>query len=84
MYFYLVYLEYYALQEIDKMTSKMVDYKDFSYECEEQYGVRNYSDLVVTLSNLMEEIRTRKADNDQIIHEQEKQTEVNVILLQCL
>jgi len=35
MYFYLVYLTYYALQERDEMARKMVDYKDSPYEFEE-------------------------------------------------
>ena len=66
------------------MASKMVDYKYSPYESEEQYSVGNSSDLAVTLRSLKEEIRSCKADDDQIIYAQEKQLEVNVILPQIL
>ena len=66
------------------MASKMVDYKDSSYESEEQYGIGNSSNLAITLSNLKEEIGIYKVDNDRIIQSKEKQAKVNVILLQSL
>lgn len=81
----LVYLAYYALQEEKyQMARKMVEYKDSHYESEQQHCVGNSSDLAVTLRNLKEDKRSCKADNDQIIQAQEKQTEVNSILLQSL
>ena len=58
--------------------------KDSPYESEEQYGVGNPSDLVVTLRSFKEEIRIYKAYNDRIIQAQEKQVEVNSILLLSL
>ena len=45
----------------------MVDYKYTTYESEEKYGVGNSSDLAVTLRSLKEDIRSCKADNDQVI-----------------
>ena len=68
----------------DQMDSKMVDYKDSPYESEEQHGVGNSSNLAVTLRSLKEEIRSCKEDNYRIIQAQEKQANVNVILLQSL
>ena len=67
-----------------QMASKKVDYKDSPYESEQQYSVRNPSDLAVTLRSLKEEIKSCKANNDRIIQAQEKQAEVNAILLQSL
>jgi len=58
IYFHLVYLTYSTLQEErDQMASKMVHYKDSSYESQEKYCVGNSYDLVVTLRSLKEEIR---------------------------
>ena len=65
------------------MESKMVDYKDSLYESDEQCGVGNSSDLADTLRSLNEEMNC-KAENDRIIQAQEKQVEVNAILLQSL
>lgn len=66
------------------MPSKMVDYKDSPYESKVQYGVGNSFDLVVTLIRLKEDIRSCKTDNDRIMQAQEKQAEVNVVILQSL
>ena len=49
------------------MTSKMVDYRYFPYESDDQYGVGKYYDLGDTFRSLKEEIRSCKADNDRII-----------------
>ena len=49
------------------MASKMVDYKDFPYELEEQYGIGNIYDLAATLRSLKEEIKSFKEDNDKIM-----------------
>jgi len=76
----------YLVEEISKMTIKMVDYNfwDSPYGLYEQYGVGNYFDLKDTLRSLKEKIRSYKADNDIIIQEQEKQAEVNAVILQSL
>lgn len=66
------------------MASKMVDYRDAPCESKEKYGVRNSSDLAVTLRSLKEEIRTCKAYNDRIISSQETLAELNVAILQSL
>jgi len=50
-----------------QMPNKMVDYKDSPYESEEQRGVGNSFNLVVTLRSLKEEIKSCKADNDLIM-----------------
>ena len=66
------------------MDNNMVDYKDSPYESEEKYGVGNSYDLAVTLRILKEEIRSFKADNDIIMLTQEKQVELNAVILQSL
>ena len=63
------------------MASEMVDYKDSPYESDEKHGVGHSSNLKDTLRSLKEEIRSCKANNDRIIQAQEKQIEVNDILL---
>ena len=63
------------------MFSKMVGYKNSPYESNEQRGVGNSSDLANTLRSLREEIMSWKVDNEKIIQAQEKQVEVNAILL---
>ena len=63
------------------MDNQMVDYKDSPYESDEHHGVGNSSDLEDTLRSLKEEIRSCKVDNDKIIRAQEKQVDINVILL---
>ena len=67
---------------ISKMTSKMVDYssRDSPYVSDEQCGVGYSTDLAETLRSLKEEIRSCKADNDQIIQSQEKQAELMLYL----
>jgi len=76
----------YLVGRISKMTSKMVDYssQDSPYGLNEQCGVGNSSDLAKTLRSLKEEIRLCKVDNDRIIQAQEKQEEVNAVILQIL
>ena len=64
------------------MTSKMADYKYYPYESDEQHGVGYSSYFSNTLRSLKEEIRSCKADNDRIIQAQEKQAEVNAMILQ--
>lgn len=66
------------------MTRKVVDYLESPYASDEQCGVGDTSDLDNTLRSLREEIRSCKAYNDWIIQLQEKQANVNVILLQSL
>jgi len=62
----------------------MVDYKDSPYELDEQRGVGYSSDFADTLRRLKEEIKSCKEDNEKIIQAQEKQAEVNAIILQSL
>jgi len=62
----------------------MVDYKGSPYEYEEKYGVGNSFDLEVTQRSLKEEIRSCKIDNDKIMQAQEKQVEVDAVILQNL
>ena len=66
------------------MTSKVVDYKDCPYESGEQSGVGNSSNLANTSRSLKEEIRICKVENEKIMQAQEKQVEVNTILLHSL
>ena len=65
------------------MASKMVEYNfwDSPYGSDEQRGVGHSSDLEDTLRILKAEIRSCKADNDKIIQGQEKQAEVNAVIL---
>ena len=81
VYYDFVYMTLYALQKRDQMANKMVDYKYSPYESYEKHGGYS-SDLADTLRRLKEEIRIYKEDNDKIIQAQEKQAEVNDILLQ--
>ena len=66
------------------MISKMVNHssRDSPYGPYEQCGVGNSSDLVETLRSFKEKIRRRKVDNDSITQTQEKQEEVNAVILQ--
>lgn len=59
----------------------MVKCRDSPYESQDKCGVGKYSDLVGTLRSLKEKIRIFKVDNDRIVKEQEKQAEVNAIIL---
>lgn len=63
------------------MDKKVVDYVESPYASEEQRGVGHTSNLANTMRSLKEEIRSCKEDNNQIIQAQEKQAEVNDILL---
>ena len=65
------------------MDRNMVDYKDSPYDSYEQHGGKSFN-LVDTMRSLKEEIRICTVDNEIHIQEQEKQAEVNVILLQSL
>ena len=66
------------------MENKVVDYIESPYALDGQRGVGNSYDLADTLRSLKEEIRSCKENNDKIMQAQEKQVEVNVILLQSL
>jgi len=66
------------------MASKVVDYIESPYASDGQHGVGNSSELAYTLRSLKEEIRICKEDNEKIMQAQEKQVEVNVVLLQSL
>jgi hypothetical protein len=46
--------------------------------------VETHPDLAETVRSLMEELQSYKGDNERLIKEQEKQTEINAILLQIL
>ena len=59
----------------------MVDYNDSPYKLDEHHGVEHSYDLANTLRSFNEEIRICKADNGKIMQAQEKQAEVNAILL---
>jgi len=73
VYYDLVYLTYYALQEEkDQMASKVVNYVESPYASDEKCGVGHTYDLADTLRSLREEIRSCKEDNDRIIQAQEK------------
>ena len=64
------------------MANKVVDYIESPYASAGWRGVGQLSDLEDTLRSLKEEIRSCKVDNDKIMQAQEKQAEVNAILLQ--
>ena len=68
------------------MTSKMVYYssQDSPYGSDENRGLENSSDLADTLRRLKQEIRSCKVDNDKIMQVEDKQVEVNVVILQNL
>jgi hypothetical protein len=50
-------------------------------ESDERRGVETPPDLVETVRSLMVELQRCKADNEMLIKDQEKKTEVNAILL---
>jgi len=58
--------------------------RDSPYRSDDERGVGNTFDLANTLRILKVEIRSCKADNDIIIQAQEKQAQVNVVILQSL
>jgi hypothetical protein len=53
-------------------------------ESDERRVVETPPDLVETIISLMEESQSCKANNERLIKEQEKQTEINAVLLQIL
>jgi hypothetical protein len=53
-------------------------------ESDERRVVETPPDLDETVRSLMEELQSCKADNERLIKEQEKQTEINAVLLQSL
>jgi hypothetical protein len=53
-------------------------------EFDERRVVETPPDLAKTIRSLMEELQNCKDDNERMIKEQEKQTEINAILLQIL
>ena len=62
----------------------MVNYIESPYASDAQRGVGHSFDLEDTLRSHKGEIRSYKEDNDKIMQIQEKQAEVNVLLLQSL
>ena len=50
-------------------------------ESDERRAVETPPDLVETMRSLMVELQSCKADNESLIKEQEKQTEINAVLL---
>jgi hypothetical protein len=53
-------------------------------ESNERRVVKIHPDLDEIVRSLMEELQSFKADNERLIKEQEKQIEINVVLLQIL
>jgi hypothetical protein len=53
-------------------------------ESDERRVVETPLDLAETVRSLMEELQSCKDDNERLIKEQEKQTEINAVLLQIL
>jgi hypothetical protein len=53
-------------------------------ESDERRAVETPLDLAETVRSLMAELQSCKADNERLIKEQEKQTEINAVLLQSL
>jgi hypothetical protein len=53
-------------------------------ESDERRAVETPPDLAETVRSLMAELQSCKADNERLIKEQEKQTEINAVLLQSL
>jgi hypothetical protein len=53
-------------------------------EFEERREIGTPPDLAETVRSLMVELQSCKADNERMIKEQEKQTKINVVLLQSL
>jgi hypothetical protein len=51
---------------------------------DERRVVETPPNLAETVRSLMEELQSFKADNERLIKEQEKQYEINVVLLQSL
>jgi hypothetical protein len=53
-------------------------------ESDERRAIGTPPDLAETVRSLMVELKSCKADNERMMKEQEKQTEINVVLLQSL
>jgi hypothetical protein len=53
-------------------------------EFDERRVVESPLDLAKTVRSLMAELQSCKADNERLIKEQEEQTKINAVLLQCL
>jgi hypothetical protein len=53
-------------------------------ESDERRAVETPQDLAEIVRSLMVELQICKADNERLIKEQEKKTEINAILLQSL
>jgi hypothetical protein len=53
-------------------------------ESDERRAVGTPPDLAKTVRSLMVELQSYKADNERMMKEQEKQTEINAVLLQIL
>jgi hypothetical protein len=53
-------------------------------EYDERRVVETPPDLVETIRSLMEELKSCKDDNERMIKEKEKQTEINAVLLKIL
>ena len=53
-------------------------------ESDERRAIGTPPDLVETVRSLMVELQSCKADNERMMNEQEKKTEINVVLLQSL
>jgi hypothetical protein len=53
-------------------------------ESDEMRAVETPPDLAETVKSLSVELQSCKADNERLIKEQEKQTEINAVLLQSL
>jgi hypothetical protein len=53
-------------------------------ESDERRAVETPPGLVETVRSLMAELQSCKADNERLIKEQEKKTEINAVLLQSL
>jgi hypothetical protein len=53
-------------------------------ESDERRAIGTPLDLAKTVRSLMVELQSYKADNERMMKEQEKQTEINAVLLQSL
>jgi hypothetical protein len=58
--------------------------KNKDKEFDERRAVGTPPNLVETVRSLMVELQSCKADNERMMKEQEKQTEINAVLLQIL
>jgi hypothetical protein len=63
-------------------TENEIPYRD--EESDERRAIRTPPDLAETVRSLMVELQSCKADNERMMKEQEKQTEINAVLLQSL